>query len=204
MPGPPAQVQQQVQIDALRCQSAQPVDDLIQVPDLSGGHESQMAAADVHAVIVWKIADHPHWQCALNLRLYHLIQPFGTAVQDHAADRIVPVGQHSLNERNHGVGHALCVYNQDGRGLGGGGDGVGAFFTAHADAVVVTHDALHHGKIRRAAVLRHQLPQLDLRGKKRVQIAAGPPRDMAVQHGIDVVRTAFIRLYLDSPVTKRL
>ena len=101
------------------------------------------------------------------------------------------------------MGHSLYIYDENGRGAGGGGYGVSALFTADADAVVVAHDAFHHRKFRFPAVFRHQFPQFFFRGKERIQVPARLAGDVAVQHGINVIRAAFIRLYPYAPVCQR-
>ena len=72
------------------------------------------------------------------------------------------------------------------------------------EAVVVAHHALDDGKLAAAAVFREQVAQCVIVKEKGIEIRTFRADDPAVEHGVNVVRAAFCRGDVASPVHKRL
>ena len=67
----------------------------------------------------------------------------------------------------------------------------GAFLTDAAQPVIQSHDAFHDHKFAFPALLQKQLTGALFSGKKGIQIPGRNPKHLSVEHGIDIIRTAF-------------
>ena len=83
-----------------------------------------------------------------------------------------------------------AVQHQHRRGAGGPGQVIGAGVGAQADAVIVAHDPLDEGQAAAPAVFLQQVAGGVPAQEEEVQVAAFGPDDLAVKHGVDIVRAA--------------
>ena len=84
-----------------------------------------------------------------------------------------------------------AVDDQHGRCFGGTGHVPRRRFVADCDAVVVAHDAFDDRDVAVQGAVSNQLPDLLFGREEQIEVARESADDLAVEHRIDVVGTAF-------------
>ena len=133
------------------------------------------------------------------------VQHGGAAIQDHAPNPTVrPEFRQSLYQGGRREGPPSGVRHQYRRRPCGSCQIIGACVTAHSDAVIITHDSLDHGQTAPRRVLRKQSTCRVRPQEKQIQVPGFCPNDLTMEHGIDVVRSAFKGNWPHSAVYQRL
>ena len=113
------------------------------------------------------------------------------AVQNHAADGVLFKLQKAAQQCRQRQRHALGGDDEHGRGLREPRNVRRRIFAARAGKpVIVAHDAFDHGNIAPRAALQqggNRVPP----AQKRIQIARARADNPAVEHRVDVIRSAF-------------
>ena len=185
------QGQQAVYVHAFLRLGGQGGELLPQPRHLGGGDQPQVAALQGAAGQIGQIAVHGYAGLPLDGLLEPGVEHGGHPVENHAPDAAVrPEIPHSLHRGGGGEGPPPAVQHQHRRGAGGPGQVIGAGVGAQADAVIVAHDPLDEGQAAAPAVFLQQVAGGVPAQEEEIQVAAFGPDDLAVKHGVDIVRAA--------------
>ena len=165
-----------------------------------------MAALNPALLHLGDIAVSPDAQLFLHQFFHSWIEHRRHLVKNHTLYLTVcPVFQKSFQIGGQRHAHPSGIDNQYHRrlrlprkiiGTGLGGDA--------AYTVIVAHHALHHGQLHPSHILLQQPAHGVAASKKSVQVPGFCPDHLTVKHGIYVIRPAFKRGRLNSPVFHRL
>ena len=118
------------------------------------------------------------------------------AVDDEADDVAVnPESSHSLQDGCQRQAGTAAVDDEDDRRVCRCGQFIGTGLRTCTDAVVVAHGPFQNGYISRSTMAQQRLPgscgaRLVAAEEKEVQIIRRRIQDPAVEHGVDIIRTA--------------
>ena len=195
-------LEQTVDIDCLFHGLRQKIQLHLQILDLFRQYQSQMTAFQKTVFQFRQITIHFDRQLFFDHLLHPGIQHSRDPVQDHAFDMAVLfVFQKSLNKRNNRHTHTPAVYKKNCRRVGGIRQipGTGADRDTR-QAIIVTHDPLDHRHIRVGCVFFEEKTGGVFIGKKSIQIAAFCTDHFRVEHGINIIRSAFEGDYFQTSV----
>ena len=196
--------EQRIQLQAIARVARERLHFLFEILDFARRDQSQMAAFHRTRRIGRHRAEHRQTGVLLDNACIVIGHARRNAVQNHAADGILFKLQKAAQQCRQRQRHALGGDDEHSRGLREPRDVRRRIFAARAGKpVIVAHDAFYHGNIAPRAMLQ-QGRNLFPPAQKRVQIARARADNPAVEHRVDVIRSAFECRRIQSPFHKCL